>query len=130
MSVQERIEAEIDLLLTRYPDLEFRADGRWVHIPRYPLPPGWGAADTRIAFQIPAQYPGTPPYGFYVPVGLAFNGQRPNNCTENNAPPFGGLWMLFSWQPEAQWVASADLLAGHNLLNWAVGFRQRFAEGA
>jgi len=127
--MQERIDAELTLLRTRYPDLEFRAEGRWVRLPGYVLPPGWNRAETDVAFQIPTQYPGNPPYGFYVPAGLTFGAQRPNNCADNNTPPFGGTWMLFSWQPETNWVPTNDLRAGHNLLNWAMGFRQRFMEG-
>ncbi len=125
----ERLQAELDLMRTRYPDLEYRSEARWVRIPAYPLPPRWNRTQTDIAFQIPAQYPGSPPYGFYVPSGLRFDGQTPNNCAENNAPPFGGSWMLFSWQPEGNWIPTADLRSGHNLLNWVIGFRQRFQEG-
>lgn len=128
--MRDRIEAELELLRTRYPELEHRADGRWVRIPSYPLPPGWNRPRTEIAFQIPTQYPATPPYGFYVPTGINYNGRRPNNCADNNAPPFGGSWMLFSWKPDGDWIPAADLRSGHNLLNWVMGFRQRFAEGA
>lgn len=125
----DRIEAELGLLRTRFCDLEYRPDGRWVRIPSYPLPAGWNRTHTDIAFQIPTQYPANPPYGFYVPVGLTYDGQRPNNCADNNAPLFGGNWMLFSWQPDGNWIPAADPRSGHNLLNWAIGFRQRFAEG-
>lgn len=127
--MRDRIDSELDLLRTRYPELEYRSEGRWVRVPMYPLPPGWSRTKTDIAFQIPAQYPGNPPYGFYVPSGLTFNGQRPNNCTDNNTPPFGGNWMIFSWQPDGGWIPTVDLRSGHNLLNWVIGFRQRFVEG-
>ncbi len=127
--MRDRIEAELDHLRTRYPELEYRPDGRWVRIPSYPLPPGWNRSETDIAFQIPTQYPGNPPYGFYVPTGLTYNGQRPNNCADNNTPPFDASWMLFSWQPDGNWAPGADLRSGHNLLNWVMGFWQRFAEG-
>ena len=127
--MQERINQELALLRSRYPDLEYRSEGRWVRLPRYPLPPGWSRSETDVAFQIPTQYPGNPPYGFCVPAGLTFGGQRPSNSSDNNSPPFGGAWLLFSWQPDGGWVPTTDLRAGHNLLNWAIGFRQRFLEG-
>lgn len=130
--MQERIDAELVLLRGRYPDLGYQPEGRWVKIAQYPLPAGWSGGDTDVAFQIPVGFPGTPPYGIYVPVGITFGGARPDNYNEPapSQPPFGGSWGIFSWTPDAEsWRATADPTTGSNLLNWVIGFAQRFREG-
>jgi hypothetical protein len=129
--MQERINRELDLLKTRF-TLEYQPDGQWVRIAKYPLPSGWSVELTEIAFQIPVQYPGGPPYGIYVPAGLRFDGQIPRNYSEPAPiqPPFAGNWGIFSWTSEdGLWHPTADLTKGSNLVNWAVGFRERFQEG-
>lgn len=132
--MQDRIEKELALLRTRHPELEYRADGRWVRIPSYPLPTGWTPQTTDIAFQIPAAFPGGPPYGIYVPAGITFNGQRPDNYTEpaGTQPPFGASWGIFSWSTaDGQWRATSepDPVRGYSLLSWVNGFADRFREG-
>lgn len=132
--MQDRIERELALLRERYPELEYRAEGRWVRIPAYPLPPGWNRETTDVALQIPPAYPGTPPYGIYVPAGLTINGQRPDNYTEpaQTQPPFGGSWGIFSWTTvDGQWRATAepDPVRGYSLRAWVDGFANRFGEG-
>jgi hypothetical protein len=128
--LEERIQKELELLQTRY-NVDFNEDGRWARIKSYPLLPGWNRSTTDVAFQILVGYPGTPPYGIYVPVGIAFNGQPPNNYQEPapTQPPFGGTWGIFSWQPDGQWRATADIISGSNLMNWVMGFAGRFGEG-
>ena len=64
------------------PHLEYRPDGQWIRVPKSSLPSGWNLPETPLALQIPVQYPGAPPYGIYVPVGLLFNGKRPEAYTE------------------------------------------------
>jgi hypothetical protein len=131
--VQARIKDELDLLKSRYAKLEYRPEAQWVLIPEYALPPGWNFTTANLAFQIPPQYPGAPPYGIYVPAGIQFSGQRPGSYTEPapTQPPFEGSWGIFSWTTEdGVWHADAELTKGSNLLNWVVGFRQRFVEGA
>ena len=130
--MEERIEQELVLLRRYHPDLEYKEEGRWVRILAYPLPEGWNRSSTDVAFQIIVGYPGTPPYGIYAPAGLTFNGARPDNYVEpaSTQPPFPGTWGIFSWTPvEGQWRATADLLTGSNLLNWVIGFADRFREG-
>ena len=130
--MEQRIGQELELLRRRFSNLEYREDGRWVRIPGYPLPEKWNRSATDVAFQIPVGYPGTPPYGIYVPSGLLFQGARPDNYTEpaSPQPPFGGTWGIFSWAPEdGQWNPTADPVAGRNLLNWITGFADRFREG-
>lgn len=130
--MDDRIEAELELILQRFPAAEYRAEGRWLRIPQYPLPPGWNRAETDVACQIPAAYPGTPPYGIYVPSGIAFDGTGPANYQDraDNQPPFGGEWGVFSWQPmDNEWRATTNIHEGSNLMNWVLGFAGRFREG-
>jgi hypothetical protein len=128
--VEERVKIEIGMLRIRYPDLKISQDERWICVPSYPLSTGWNPSLTDVAFQIPVGYPGTPPYGIYVPVGLLFQEKHPNNYTEPapSQPPFTGKWGIFSWQP-GQWLPKADPVSGSNLLNWVMGFADRFREG-
>lgn len=130
--MEERIKKELELLRKRYPDLEYTEEGKWVRIPAYPLPEGWNRSSTDVAFQIPVGYPGTPPYGIYTPAGILFRGHSPHDYREPapNKPPFSGSWGIFSWRPdEGQWRATADPATGSNLLNWVIGFRNRFQAG-
>jgi len=131
MSTHERIQRELDLLKTRF-TFDYQPDGQWARITEYSLPSGWSLESTQLAFEIPVQYPGGPPYGIYVPAGLRFNSQVPNSYSEPapTQPPFGGSWGIFSWTTaDGLWHPSADLTKGSNLLNWVVGFRGRFTEG-
>jgi hypothetical protein len=131
--MKERIEKELQLLRPHFPNLDYREDGQWVRIPGYPLPSGWSPQAPDVVFQIPAAFPGTPPYGFYVPAGLRFNGQTPGNYTEPacTQPPFGGSWGLFSWSIDG-WrpTATPDPVRGYSLVSWVTGFANRFQEGA
>jgi hypothetical protein len=130
--MQERIDQEIALLRSRFPELEYWPEGQWVRIPFYPLPEGWKRNSTEVAFQIPASYPAGPPYGIYVPAGLLFQGARPDNYNEPapTQPPFPGSWGIFSWSTiDGQWRATADLSSGYNLMNWVRGFADRFHQG-
>jgi len=126
--MDERIEKELILLRTTWPDLEYRPDGRWVRIPGFRLPSGWNIPAVDVAFQIPVGYPGAPPYGIHVPAGLRFNGQQPTSYTEAVSTPFQGTWGKLSWTPEA-WCPTVDLVTGSNLRNWVFGFADRFREG-
>ena len=130
--MEERIEKELELLRQRYPDLEYKEEGRWVRIPSYPLREGWNRSSTEVVFQIPVGYPGTPPYGIYAPSARLFNKTRPDDYSEaaTTQPPFPGTWGIFSWQPaDGQWRATTDLVTGSNLFNWVTGFADRFREG-
>jgi len=66
-----------------------------------------------------------------VPIGIQFQNSKPDNYVEpaNNQPPFNGSWGVFSWSPENGWRATADLIKGSNLLNWVLGFANRFSDG-
>lgn len=132
--LSRRVQDELALLRTRFPDLEYSAsNGGWIRIPSYPLPPGWSSTTTEVAVQIPKGYPGAEPYGIYVPVGLKFKDAMPNNYTQpaGNAPPFEGAWGVFSWAPnDGEWKPTASIHSGPNLLNYILGFATRFREGA
>jgi hypothetical protein len=130
--MSDRIVQELALLRKHYPDLEYREAGRWVRIPAYPLSPGWNRESSDVAIRIKVEYPGTPPYGFFVPAGLRYNGQVPGSYSEpaGEQPPFGGTWGMFSWQVAEQWFPTADVVTGSNLLNFARSFADRFREGA
>ena len=130
--MKERIEQELALLRRHWPDLEYQEEGHWIRIPSYPLPVGWNRSVTDVVFQIPVSYPGTPPYGIYTPAGLTFKDERPKDYVEpaTQQLPFTGVWGIFSWTPvDGQWRPTADLLSGSNLLNWVMGFADRFREG-
>ena len=124
-----RVEEELTLLKGRYPNLVYRPEGDWVKIPEYKLPPGWNRDATDVAFHI-VPPPGAP-YGIFVPAGLQFRGQRPNNYTEPaQGVPFEGQWGQFSWSPDAgAWVPGSTAASGSNYVNWAIGFSDRFREG-
>jgi hypothetical protein len=128
----DRLQAELDLLRQVFPEIEYR-DG-WFRIPAFPLSAGWNQTSTELAFQVSDGFPGTPPYGIYVPVGLLFNGSQPNNYNPqpSNRPPFDGTWGILSWQVQdaVDWHVGITPEHGANLLQWVRGCAQRFAEGA
>lgn len=126
-----RIEQELALLRRHFPDLEYRAEGQWVRLPRYPVPEDlWDRGETEVCFQILPGHPGQPPYGFYAPADLRLKTGAPAlNRTDSVEPPFPGEWAKFSWHlPD--WRPTADLQTGSNLYNFASSFRGRFEEGA
>lgn len=128
----QRLAAELDILNSHYGKVVLQAG--WFLIPSYPTSlNGWNRHETSVAFQVPVGYPGTPPYGFYVPAGIRFKEAAPNNYQEpsSNRPPFEGEWGIFSWAPDdGAWRANANLHAGSNLLNFALGIVKRFQEGS
>ena len=128
-----RIDEEIALLRERYPDLKYEPEGRWVLIPGYVKNAGnWLPAESELCFQIAPTFPGTAPYGFYVPVGIQFNGQKPDNYQEPapNQPPFPSEWGMFSWTAEdGTWRPGATAKSGSNLVDWIRGFNKRFEDG-
>jgi hypothetical protein len=124
-----RLERELALLRTRFPDLEFNESARWVLLPTYPLPEGWLPSVTAVAFPVHPAFPASPPYGFYIAESVRFNGAVPGNSSAPAAVPFPGSWRQLSWAPES-WQPAAEPPHGSNLVQWAIGFLQRFREGA
>lgn len=133
MPINPRWQEELDLLRSKFPDLEFIEAGSWVRFGQLTRPEGWQPAESYVAFQIPAAYPGTHPYGFYVPAGATCQGKAPGSYSDSGdpRPPFAGNWGKFSWQPEpTDWKPGGSALSGSNLLTWVRGIITRFEEGA
>lgn len=132
--MNSRIDKELVLLRAVYKKLTYIKDGQWILIEDYLIPTGlpWNRQKTNVCFQIPTAYPGTPPYGFYVPSGILYDGKPPNNYQEpaNNKPPFPSeIWGFFSWRQESGWRATDDPRTGSNLLSFIRTFIDRFREG-
>lgn len=125
---EHRIMSELQHLQGHFKDV--KQDGNWFLIPDYPLPEGWSLRKADIAFRVLEGYPATPPYGFFVPNGLRFNGAVPGNYQDGVAdvPPFAGQWGMFSWAP-VEWAHNDDVATGYNLLNFALSFAVRFQQG-
>lgn len=127
-----RIEQELELLRQYYPDLEYRREGQWVLLPRFPVPQnvGWQLSEVAVAFQFPAGHPGPAPYGFHVrpPLMLA-NGAQVQNAGASAEPPLQGPWMKFSWSAP-DWRATQDVRRGSNMLNFVLTFTERLRQGA
>ena len=127
-----RLSRELEILKRRYPDLGFVEAGWWILIPRYPLPNGWNRESSDTAFQVPIGYAGTPPYGFYVPSGLRFDGKKPDNYQEPaaNKPPYEGEWGMFSWSIDGTWrTPTTDFVGGESLNSFVLSFADRFGAG-
>lgn len=125
-----RLAAELELLRSRFPDLETRdADGRtWVWVPNYRVPDGWSASTVELVFGFPTEV-GQPPYAFQVRPALTLAGAAtPSNYTTGVSNPWGDGFAQFSWAPDGQWVPNADIRAGANMLNFAMSFRTRLSE--
>ena len=126
-----RIEEELDLLRTAFPDLDYRQEGgvHWVRLPSYPVPAGWTPGRVEVCFQIPAMA-GPAPYAFRVRPPLArADGGQPGNYTYPVTTPWGAAWGQFSWSP-VEWVPKTDIRTGANMLNFALSFANRLCEGA
>lgn len=131
----ERLEEELELLRSAYPDLEYRAveGAHWVRIPSYPVPGGWwdgeaAVAEAEIVFQIPVQA-GQAPYAFDVrPAFTLAGGAAPSNYSPTATTPWGDDFAHFSWSPLEPWLPTADIRAGANMLNFARSFAARLKE--
>lgn len=127
-----RLDEELHLIRSRFPHTS--RNGEWFHIPVYPVAgEGWNRKETAVAFRAQPGYPAGQPYAFLVPSGLRFNGGLPQNYQDSvsDKPPFPGDWGQFSWLPDdGQWRPSENPRTGTNLLNFALGFADRFRQGA
>jgi hypothetical protein len=124
----ERVEAELKLVRSVYPSLEFREADFWARIPNYPVPAAWGRSETEVAFQVPRDIFGQQPYGFWVrpPLEVPGNGP-PTNSSGPVATGFGEGWQQFSWAPE-EWRPGPEPRSGSNLLDFVRSFGRRLAE--
>jgi hypothetical protein len=125
--MNERVEAEVELVQSRYPDLEFREEDGWARIPAYAIPPGWQVEIAEVAFLFPAGLPAQKPYGFWVRPPLELpDGGAPSNATPGPENPFGTGWQQFSW--DVDWAPGAEPTSGTNMLDWVRSFAQRLRE--
>jgi len=131
--MEERIKQELELLKLHYASVEYESSARWVLIEPLLVPEGWSEPLVQCAFKVPVGYPGTPPYGFYVPSSLRPDSGTPGNyqAQPSDRPPFPGTWSFFSWgQESGGWLATDSVRSGSNLLNFSQSFRARLREGA
>ena len=126
--MSERTEAELELIRSAYPDVEFRSQELWARIPAYRLPEGWGPEHAEIAFRVPRDVFGEEPYGFWVRPPLQLpGGGVPTNSSGPVATVFGEGWQQFSWAPDG-WRPAAELRCGTNMLDWVRSFARRLKE--
>ena len=130
--MQDRVEQELALLRHHFAEVDYVTEGGWVRVWPVRTGPGWSSDAVPVAFQIPTGFPGTPPYGFYVPVGLTYHGEPPQsyNARPPTRPPFEGEWGMLSWAHDGSWRATSNIVTGSNLFNWSLSFQDRFREGA
>jgi hypothetical protein len=126
--MSERVAAEIELVRSRYPSVEFREQDFWARIPDYPLPEGWGPESAEIAFQVPPDIFAQQPYGFWVRPALSVPGAGvPSDSSGPVATGFGEGFQQFSWAPEG-WRPGPEPRAGSNLLDFVSSFVQRLSQ--
>ncbi|HTZ63256.1 MAG TPA: hypothetical protein VMB51_04065 [Solirubrobacteraceae bacterium] len=126
--MSERIEAELELVRSVYPDVEFRAEDLWARVPTYPFPEGWGRKHGEIAFRVPRDVFGEEPYGFWVRPPLQVpGGGPPSNSSGPVATGFGEGWQQFSWAPDG-WHPAVEVRCGTNMLDWVRSFTRRLKE--
>jgi hypothetical protein len=126
-----RLEEEVALVRSGYPELQVMHEVLWALIPSYPIPEDlWTCGTVEIAFQFPQNLPGQQPYGFWVRPGLELQGGGAiNNYTYPISTPFGEGFGQFSWAPEV-WAPAANVAAGTNMLDFVRSFLRRLEEGA
>jgi len=133
--MRDRIAKELDLLKKYYPDIEVKevGDSTWFKIPSFVIPGEiWNKTTAAVCFEAKISYPGTPPYSFYVDGGLRSKDNadtKPQSYEEPATTPFDGTWGRLSWQHDATWNPTEDLVAGSNLLNFVRSFGDRLKEG-
>lgn len=132
----DRVEEELVLLREVFGVVEHQQVGKehWFRIPAYPGVDdlGWSPEPMPVAFHSQAGHPGQDPYGIYVPAGARVGGRPPGNAKDPAAkqPPFSGRWAVLSWTVESStWRPKANARAGSNLVNFALGFIERFRSG-
>jgi hypothetical protein len=130
----DRLAKELAILKSVFPDAEFLdKESGWFRIPRFTVQHGgWKQSEVSVCFQVPAGYPGDAPYAFWVSPLLRIAGTDAapsNNYQEPSPTPFPGIWGKFSWSQDAGWKPGANPVAGSNLLNFVLTFRDRFREG-
>ena len=128
--MNERIEAELALLRLHYTRVDYLVGDamHWFRVQMLKTPENWAPAETPVVFAVTEGYPGTHPYGFYVPQKLNLEGKPPSGNDVPHPFPFEGNWRFLSWQPVG-WHATANVHSGSNLWGWVRTFMNRLREG-
>jgi hypothetical protein len=74
-------EAHLNRLSLRWETI-VEVNRRWLLLHDYPLPAGYAVANTKIALEIPPNYPGAQIYGFYAYPPLALSSGRTIESTQ------------------------------------------------
>jgi hypothetical protein len=116
----QRIAEEVLLLAWHFGEIEYDDQhGRWVMLPRFPLPPRIGRPDCALLIKLPLEYPAVPPHGVFVDRDLPLDQHYfPAGSRFNPHSREGWAWLCLhakeddpsAWQPAAR---AAD---GDNLL--------------
>lgn len=123
----ERVQAEIELLRQRYPDVEVRDEG-WCRLAHYALPEGWSEVEIELVFRVPPNIPGETPYAFWTKPFLTLkDGGTPNDATGPVETGFGAGWQQWSWQLE-DWRPGPTPKAGSNVCDHVRSIARRFKE--
>ena len=128
--MEVRTKEELALLRRYYKSVEHTESSgiNWFWVEGVRTGPNWSSDTTEVAFSVTQGYPGTAPYGFYVPIELVYEGHPPDEHSAPHQPPFAGTWRFLSWTLE-NWQPTADLTTGSNLWGWVRSFVKRFEEG-
>lgn len=125
--MHDRVNAEIDELKKKYPNLQHGEQLNWILIPEFPLAPGLhNKGTTKLLFVMPPGYPNTGPDDFFVDNDLRFAGGNtipafnsgPNSSS--GPAPVPGDWGWFSWHPSS-WRPAATIEGGDNLMTFVRG---------
>jgi hypothetical protein len=135
-----RLKAEAGLLAPRYTGISFdQMDGAWLHVPRFPLPPGWSKQEVEILIDIPYGNPGYPavaPQWFWTDLDLRTSGGKPINHFFSSASSHtSGEYLQKGWGHfcvhVSEWHPASDrrIAEGHTLQSYlnliATIFRDR-----
>ena len=124
-----RLDRELELVAACFGELLVAPDQTWLSIQRWPLPPGWNQATTRVLVQIPAGYPAVPPDNFCTDPDLRLDGGAEPGNSSAGAQVGGFVWRQFSFHVEGgDWRPHAAVEKGHNLLTFVQGVRRRLEE--
>lgn len=88
--------------------VELAGGMRWVELDDLEIPPGWSPARSRIAMEVPADFPQSKPNGFFVEPGLAAPSGFPQPPA-NGEQRHGKSWAQVCYQPQT-WVPERETL--------------------
>jgi hypothetical protein len=82
-----------------------------VVVPNIPLPPGWNANTTTVAFVAPVGFPASRPDCFWTDPNLRLaSGINPQNTGSNPLPGSNQAHLWFSWHVQ-KWSPNSDSLS-------------------